>query len=85
MKESDIFIEVDCFQKNKADNMLNEWKKLFSYIVVKHNDMAEKKTDEKGNFNKTPYGYAVSPSRPGYPETYRKSITNETGDKYLVK
>lgn len=65
--------------------MMQVWDKLFKLLVVKHNDMAVKKVDDKDNFLKTPYGFAVAPERPGYPEAFRKQIVKETGDKYLMK
>lgn len=68
-----------------ASMMMQAWDKLFKHLVVKHNDMAQKKTDDKGNFLKTPYGFAQAPERPGYPEAFRKQIVKETGDKYLMK
>jgi len=68
-----------------AKYMMDEWDHLLKYLIVKHNDMAVKKVDEKGNFKKTEHGYAASPDRPGYPEAYRKQIVKETGDKYLMK
>jgi dipeptidase len=73
------------FSQNAAQDMLKEWKDLFAFIVVKHNDMVTKKTDDKGNFVKTKYGLSAAPERPGYPEAYRKAIIKETGNKYLMK
>lgn len=73
------------FSQNAADNMMNEWKALFQFIVVKHNDMVTKKTEANGKFIKTKYGYSAAPERPGYPEAFRKTIIKETGDKYLLK
>ena len=68
-----------------SDSMMKKWTELFKFLVVKHNDMAQKKTDDNGNFLKTPYGFAQAPERPGYPEAFRKQIVKETGDKYLMK
>lgn len=68
-----------------AQRMLFDWKKLGERIIVKYNDMAVKKEDELGNFNKTVDGLAVPPSRPGYPMKYRRRIIEETGTHYLVK
>ena len=73
------------FSQNAADNMMNEWKALFQFIVVKHNDMVTKKTEANGKFLKTKYGYSAAPERPGYPAAFRKTIIKETGDKYLLK
>ncbi len=68
-----------------ADLMMERWNNLFKYLVVKHNDMAVKKTDSNNNFLKTSHGYAEAPQRPGYPEAFRKQIVKETADKYLLK
>ena len=69
--------------------MLNAWAHLFEYLMVKHLDMATKKTAEDdpllNRFEKTEHGFSAPPMRPGYPEAYRKKIVEETGDKYLMK
>jgi hypothetical protein len=36
-------------------------------------------------FKKTEHGIAEPPQRPGYPESMRKQMIKETGDKYLMK
>ena len=73
----------------RSNMMLAAWTHLFEYLMVKHLDMAVKKTAEddplRNNFLKTEHGYAQPPVRPGYPEAYRKEIIKETGDKYLMK
>ena len=68
-----------------ATYMMNAWTDLFKFLVVRHLDMAVKNIDAQGNFKKTEHGLAEPPSRPGYPEAYRKRIEVETGDKYLTK
>ncbi|MCR5313186.1 MAG: C69 family dipeptidase [Bacteroidaceae bacterium] len=73
------------YSNKKANDMMNSWKQLFQYIVVKHNDMVVKKTDEKGNFTKTKYGLATPPQRDGYPDAFKKAIVNQEGEKYLMK
>ena len=65
--------------------MMDEWMKLAQLIVVKYNDMAMKKTDEQGNYLKTPGGNQVPVSRPGYPERYRRAIVKEAGERYEIK
>ncbi len=69
----------------KAQGMLARWKKLGEKIIVKYNDMAVKKEDARGVFQKTRDGLAVPPERPGYPMEYRKKIIEETGKHYLQK
>ena len=69
--------------------MMDTWRHLFEFLVVKHLDMARKETefDEDkmfDSFKKTPNGLPVPPERPGYPEAFRKKIVEETGEKYLI-
>jgi hypothetical protein len=63
--------------------MLSEWKKLGEYIIVKFNDMVVKK-ETNGRFDLTPDGIAAPPLRYGFPEKYRKTIIEKTGDKYII-
>ena len=73
----------------RSNMMLAAWQHLFEYLMVKHLDMATKKTADDDplliNFDKTANGFAAPPTRPGYPEAFRKQIIKETGDKYLMK
>jgi hypothetical protein len=66
-----------------GETMLNEWKKLGEYIIVKYNDMVVKK-ETNGKYDLTPDGIAVPPQRDGFPTKYRKEIIEKTGDKYLI-
>ena len=61
--------------------MLNRWKDLAFYLIVKYNDMTVK-PDVNGRFKRTPEGLGDKVARPGYPETYRKRLVKETGSKY---
>lgn len=66
----------------KAQQMLDRWKQLATYLIVKYNDMIVK-PDNNGVFSTTPEGIGVIVERPGYPESYRQRLVKETGDKYL--
>lgn len=66
----------------KAQQMLDRWKQLATYLIVKYNDMIVK-PDNNGVFSTTPEGIGVTVKRPGYPESYRQRLVKETGDKYL--
>lgn len=67
-----------------ADHMMEVWTNLFSYIVVKHNDMVLK-PEEDGQFKRSEHGLGAPVKRPGYPVEYWRKIINESGDKYLMK
>lgn len=63
--------------------MMQRWKKLGEYLIVKYNDQAIK-PEKDGKFELTPDGLGKAVERPGFDENYRKTIVKETGDKYLV-
>ncbi|MBQ9667053.1 MAG: C69 family dipeptidase [Bacteroidaceae bacterium] len=72
----------------QSNMMMSTWTHLFEYLMVKHLDMATKKVEDNdpllNGFKKTEHGISQSPTRPGYPEAFRKQIIKETGDKYLL-
>lgn len=76
---------LTAYSHRTAQAMMDEWNQLAQTIIVKYNDMAVKKQDDKGQYLKTPGGNQRPVNRPGYPETYRRKIVQETGDKYLSK
>ncbi len=67
----------------KAQQMLARWKQLFTFMVVKYNDMIVKPTDKNGMFEKTKEGLGARPVRPGYPEKYARELIKQTGDKFV--
>lgn len=66
-----------------AQQMLECWKKLGEYLIVKYNDMTIK-PETDGKFDMTPEGLGVRPVRPGFSDDFKEIIVKETGDKYLV-
>ncbi len=71
------------YGNEKAQQMLDRWKRLFTYLVVKYNDMIVKPSD-KGVFERTETGIGARPKRPGYPEKYARELIKQTGDKYVA-
>ena len=71
------------YSNTVAQQMLARWKQLAFYLIVKYNDMIVK-PEKDGKFLRTPEGIGVAVKRPGYPETYRKQIVKQTGDRYEV-
>ena len=67
----------------QADNMIQRWRQLATFLIVRHNDMAVRPVDEKGNFKRGKYGLGERVQRPGYPEAYRRELISRTGDKLL--
>ena len=66
----------------KAQQMLNRWKQLFTFMVVKYNDMIIKPSKD-GKFELTKDGIGARPVRPGYPEKYARELIKQTGDKFV--
>lgn len=64
--------------------MMDTWMQLAQKLIVKYNDMCVKKTDESGNYIKTPGGEPDGVSRPGYPDAYRRKIIEENATKYRM-
>lgn len=85
MKEEEARRFLSDYSHRLAQGMLDEWNQLGQTLIVKYNDMAVKRTDANGSYEKTPGGNQRPVLRPGYPETYRKKIVEETGDRFLSK
>ena len=76
----DFLTKYTCMQ---ADKMIQRWRQLATFLIVRHNDMAVRPVDEKGNFKRSKYGLGDRVQRPGYPEAYRRELISRTGDKLL--
>ena len=68
-----------------AESTMEAWGNLAKHLIVKHNDLVVKPTEEDGTFKRTETGYGASPIRPGYPEHFNRRVVKETGDRYLIK
>lgn len=64
------------YSNAKADEMLANWKRLATRIIVKYNDMAVKK-EKDGKL-------LQSVTRPSYPASFGRKLVKETGDWYAV-
>ena len=71
------------YSNDKARQMLERWKQLAIYLIVKYNDMTIK-PEENGRFKRTDTGLGAKVERPGFPENTAREIVRTTGDKYLV-
>jgi dipeptidase len=71
------------YSVNAGNKTFKEWKELSHYLLVKYIDGNIKK-EKDGHFIKNGYTQAASPSQPGYPESWKKKVVNETGDKLKV-
>ena len=67
----------------QADKMIQRWRQLATFLIVRHNDMAVRPVDEKGNFKRGKYGLGATVQRPGMPEGFRRELINRTGTKLI--
>lgn len=68
---------------NEANNMTDEWRELYHYLLVKYIDGNIKK-EKNGKFETNEHGLPAFPDQPGYPEWWYKAITKSTGDHFKV-
>lgn len=68
---------------DKAQQMIDRWRQLGTYLIVKYNDMAIK-PDEDGRFIRTETGLGATVERPGFPENVAREIVKCSGDRYAV-
>ncbi len=66
-----------------AQQMLERWRLLAYYLIVKYNDMAVK-PEENGHFKRTQEGLGAKVVRPGYSEYTRRALVNQTGEKFAI-
>lgn len=69
------------YTNQKADEMLKEWQKLSTRLIVKFNDMIVK-PEQKGTFTRTPEGLGSKVVRQGYPEKFARHIVRQSGTKF---
>ena len=84
MSQEEAVKYLSAYSHRIASAMMDEWNQLAQLLIVKYNDMAVKRVDENGQYEKTPGGNPRPLIRPGYPEKYRRQIVNQAGNRYLV-
>ncbi len=82
MSQADAVKFLSAYSHRIAGGMMDEWNQLAQLIIVKYNDMAVKRVDENGQYEKTPGGDPRPVLRPGYPENFRRQIVRQTGKRY---
>ncbi len=68
----------------KGDEMIDRWRQLAFFLIVKYNDMAVKPTDKNGVFERNKYGGGARLKRPGMPKDYARKFLKMTGAKFEV-
>ncbi len=84
--EKDVWEARDyltAYSLKTAKNTFDEWKTLSEYLLVKYID-GNIRTEKNGKFEVSPDNYPAMPEQPGYPDSWRKSVIRDTGDKLRV-
>ena len=84
MSKEEAVKYLSAYSHRVAGAMMDEWNQLAQLIIVKYNDMAVKRMDENGQYEKTPGGNPRPVLRPGYPEAFKRQIIKETGSRYKL-
>lgn len=84
MSEEEAIKYLSAYSHRTASAMMDEWNQLAQLIIVKYNDMAVKRMDENGQYEKTPGGNPKPVLRPGYPDSFKREIIKQTGDRYKL-
>ena len=72
---------LNAYSVERAQQMLERWKALATYLIVKYNDMIIHPV-ENGKFTRDKNGLGTRPKRPGYPDAYKRELIKQTGDKF---
>ena len=83
LEPSEMQRYLNDYSIQQAQRMLERWKQLAFYLVVKYNDMAVK-PDKNGRFERTQYGLGAKVSRPGFPSSYARKVLENSKGRYLV-
>ena len=84
MSKDEAVKYLSAYSHRTAGAMMDEWNQLAQLIIVKYNDMAVKRTDENGQYEKTPGGDPRPVLRPGYPEKFKREIIKQTGERFRL-
>ncbi len=71
------------YSASMGEYTVKRWKELSEFLLVKYLD-GNVKIEKDGEFLRNPWGYPQSPKHPGYEQTYKRMVIEETGEKFLV-
>ncbi|MBO7647066.1 MAG: C69 family dipeptidase [Bacteroidales bacterium] len=79
-------VELNKYSAQAATDVVNEWNRLFEYLLVKYHDGNVKK-EENGKFktNGTANPQVVFPDQPEYPQKWYKMIVDDCGKNIQAK
>ena len=70
------------FSNEAGAKTVKRWKELDNYLLVKYLDSNIKQEDENG-FKTNGYGYPARPMQPGYPDSWKKRVSEETREQFV--
>jgi dipeptidase len=68
---------MTAYSCKQAQEVLQDWKDLYIYLITKYIDGQERKF-ENGQFVRNAYGQPTMPNRPAFPEPFLRTIAPET-------
>lgn len=71
---------LTAYSTETAESTVSRWRKLGEFLLVKYLDGNVKK-EKDGELLRNPWGYPLSPSFPGYPDSWKQQVIDQTGDK----
>ncbi|NJK85618.1 MAG: dipeptidase [Bacteroidales bacterium] len=74
---------INDYSNNMGNQTFNEWYDLSNYLLVKYIDGNVKK-EKDGKFQYNGYTQPASPLQPGYSDSWKKNVVEETKDKLKV-
>ena len=80
-KETKMIDFLTDFAAICAENTVTTWKELDNFLLVKYLD-SNIKQEENGEFLRNGHGYPVKPKQPGYPDSWKKKVIEETGNRF---
>jgi len=69
------------YTTQKAIEMIDRWNQLAVYLIVKYNDMTVK-PEIDGHFKRTQEGLGARVSRPGYPDSFKRALIQQTRNRF---
>ncbi len=69
------------FSNQAGHNTVKNWKALDNYLLVKYLD-SNIKQEENHQFKRNGYGYPAKPLQPGYPDSWKKAVIEQTGERF---
>lgn len=70
------------FSVNAGNNTVLRWKELSDFLLVKYLD-GNVKQEKDGELLRNPWGYPQPPRFPGYPDSWKRRVVEDTGDKLM--